>query len=65
VLFYLIAQIVGAGVVQADRLPFELAVVIVGVLMISYVHSAGDRDHLGADHQSGLLLGGALFWCSH
>ena len=43
VLFYLIAQMVGAGTLfrLMFNLPFELAVVIVGVLMISYVLFGG------------------------
>jgi cation/acetate symporter len=43
VLFYLIAQMVGAGTLfrLMFNLPFELALVIVGVLMISYVLFGG------------------------
>ena len=43
VLFYLIAQMVGAGTLfrLMFNLPFELAVVLVGILMISYVLFGG------------------------
>lgn len=43
VLFYLIAQMVGAGTLfrLMFNLPFELALVIVGILMISYVLFGG------------------------
>ena len=52
--FYLIAQMVGAGqlIQLLFGLPYSVAVIIVGVLMILYVDlRRHGRDHLGADHQ--------------
>jgi cation/acetate symporter len=62
VLFYLIAQMVGAGTLfkLMFGLNFELALVIVGVLMISYVLFGGMLATTWVQIiKAGLLLGGA------
>lgn len=55
VCFYLIVQMVGAGqlIQLLFGLPYNYAVVLVGVLMMVYVMFGGmNRDDMGADHQS-------------
>ncbi len=62
VLFYLIAQMVGAGSLfkLMFGLPFEAALVVVGVLMISYVLFGGMLATTWVQIiKAGLLLGGA------
>ena len=53
-LFYTIAQMVGAGnlITLMFGMPYEWAVVIVGAVMLALrALRRHDRDHLGADHQ--------------
>jgi cation/acetate symporter len=62
VIFYLIAQMVGAGTLfrLMFGLPFELALVLVGILMISYVLFGGMIATTWVQIiKAGLLLGGA------
>ncbi|HLB25538.1 MAG TPA: sodium/solute symporter [Nitrospirota bacterium] len=62
VLFYLIAQMVGAGtlVKLMFGLPFEIAIVVVGALMIAYVLFGGMLATTWVQIiKAGLLLGGA------
>ena len=62
VLTYLIAQMVGAGTLikLMFGLPFELAIVITGALMISYVLFGGMKGTTWVQIiKAGLLLGGA------
>src|SRR5512143_853160 len=62
VITYLIAQMVGAGTLikLMFGLPFELAVVIVGILMVSYVIFGGMIATTWVQIiKAGLLLGGA------
>src|SRR5512143_4243909 len=62
VLFYLIAQMVGAGtlVKLMFGLPYELAIIVVGALMIAYVLFGGMLATTWVQIiKAGLLLGGA------
>ncbi|WP_096027260.1 cation acetate symporter [Campylobacter lanienae] len=64
ILFYLIAQMVGAGsLIQVlFGLPYEAAVIIVGVMMILYVTFGGMHATTWVQIiKAGLLLGGATF----
>lgn len=64
ILFYLIAQMVGAGsLIQVlFGLPYETAVIIVGVMMILYVTFGGMHATTWVQIiKAGLLLGGATF----
>ena len=60
--FYLIAQMVGAGVPDRGARwgsPSSLSVLITGAFMLIYVIDGRDaRHHLGADHQGGAADGG-------
>ena len=64
IVFYLIAQMVGAGsLIQVlFGLPYEIAVVIVGIMMILYVAFGGMHATTWVQIiKAGLLLGGATF----
>lgn len=64
IVFYLIAQMVGAGsLIQVlFGLPYEAAVIIVGVMMILYVTFGGMHATTWVQIiRAGLLLGGATF----
>ncbi|WP_096023358.1 cation acetate symporter [Campylobacter lanienae] len=64
ILFYLIAQMVGAGsLIQVlFGLPYEAAVIIVGIMMILYVTFGGMHATTWVQIiKAGLLLGGATF----
>ncbi len=61
VIFYLIAQMVGAGglIRLLFGISYELSVTIVGVAMLAYVLFGGhDRDDLGADREGGAAARG-------
>ena len=56
VAFYLIAQMVGAGVIIEGLvgISFSLAVILTGAFMVIYIVARRHaRDELGADHQGG------------
>lgn len=64
IIFYLIAQMVGAGslITILFGLPYEVAVIVVGLVMISYVLFGGMLATTWVQIiKAGLLLGGATF----